>query len=129
MTRGESWELESTDTEVLISQPIYGRHPVNMGGSLHSSMYKKIQQLHEESLRKTGNAFIIGNLLSIESTLYIQASARRLILAGKFLFCLKIIFLWCRDTEYLKLSFQSEVTTTTTISGLGLGLGLESGLV
>lgn len=57
-TDKQSWELESTDTEVLISQPIYGRHPVNMGGGLHSSMYrdKKIQQLHEESLRKTGNA-------------------------------------------------------------------------
>lgn len=106
MTKGESWELESTDTEVLISQPIYGRHPMNMGGSLRSSMYKKIQQLHEESLRKTGNAFIIGNLLSIESTLYIQASARRLILAGKFLFCLKIIFFVVSRYRIFKIKFS-----------------------
>ena len=67
MTKSQSWELESTDTEVLISQPIYGRHPVNMGGSLHSSMYrdKKIQQLHKESLRKTGNTFIMKYLYCI----------------------------------------------------------------
>jgi hypothetical protein len=54
--KSKAWDLESTDTEVLIGESIYGRQPVNMGGAFHSSLYqdKKIQQLHDHSVRKFG---------------------------------------------------------------------------
>ncbi|CAB3982353.1 Hypothetical predicted protein [Paramuricea clavata] len=52
--KSKAWDLESTDTEVLIGESIYGRQPVNMGGAFHSSLYrdKKIQQLFDHSVRK-----------------------------------------------------------------------------
>jgi hypothetical protein len=54
--RSKAWDLESTDTEALISESIYGRQPVNMGGAFHSSLFhdKKIQQLHNHNVRKFG---------------------------------------------------------------------------
>ena len=54
--KGRAWDLESTDTEVLISESIYGRQPVNMGGTFHNSLYhdRKINQLHDHSVKKFG---------------------------------------------------------------------------
>ena len=44
----------SIDTDVLLSQPIYGAEPVNMGGNLHKSLYedKKVARLKKESTKK-----------------------------------------------------------------------------
>lgn len=44
----------SVDTDVLLSQPIYGMQPVNMGGHLHKSLYedKKVTRLKKESTKK-----------------------------------------------------------------------------
>ena len=44
----------SVDTEILLSQPIYGVEPVNMGGDLHKSLHedKKILRLKKENTKK-----------------------------------------------------------------------------
>ena len=54
--KSKAWDLESTDTEALISESIYGSQPVNMGGTFHQSLYrdKTIQQLHDSSVKKIG---------------------------------------------------------------------------
>jgi hypothetical protein len=64
--KSKAWDLESTDTEVLIGESIYGRQPVNMGGAFHSSLYrdKKIQQLHDHSVRKFGK-FNIMQIMNV----------------------------------------------------------------
>ena len=80
--------MESTDTEVLISESIYGRHPVNMGGVLHSSLYhdKQIQHLHEHSVKKFGKLKSWSNIL-VHSTILLykfeQHSTRRPLIVFK----------------------------------------------
>lgn len=44
----------STDTDMLVSQSVYGQNPVNMGGDFHNSLYqdKKVARLKKESTKK-----------------------------------------------------------------------------
>ena len=52
---GVDWnDGASTDTEMLVSQSVYGQHPVNMGGDFHNSLYhdKKVARLKKESTKK-----------------------------------------------------------------------------
>ena len=49
----------SVDTEVLVSQPIYGVEPVNMGGDFHKPLRddKKVLRLKKESTKKLRKSF------------------------------------------------------------------------
>ena len=52
---GVDWnDGASTDTDMLVSQSVYGQHPVNMGGDFHNSLYqdKKVARLKKESTKK-----------------------------------------------------------------------------
>ena len=52
---GVDWnDAASTDTDMLVSQSVYGPHPVNMGGTFHDSLYhdKKVVRLKKESTKK-----------------------------------------------------------------------------
>ena len=52
---GADWnDAASTDTDMLVSQSVYGPHPVNMGGTFHDSLYhdKKVVRLKKESTKK-----------------------------------------------------------------------------
>ncbi|XP_022784819.1 uncharacterized protein LOC111325284 isoform X2 [Stylophora pistillata] len=52
---GTDWnDGASTDTDMLLSQSVYGPNPVNMGGNFHSSLYqdKKVARLKKESTKK-----------------------------------------------------------------------------
>ena len=52
---GTDWnDGASTDTDMLLSQSVYGPNPVNMGGNFHSSLYqdKKVTRLKKESTKK-----------------------------------------------------------------------------
>ncbi|XP_048583742.1 uncharacterized protein LOC116614840 isoform X2 [Nematostella vectensis] len=47
-------DTASIDTDMLVSQSIYGTKPVNMGGDFHKSLYedKNVARLNKESTRK-----------------------------------------------------------------------------
>lgn len=47
-------DAASTDTDMLVSQSVYGPHPVNMGGDFHNSLYqdKRVVRLKKESTKK-----------------------------------------------------------------------------
>lgn len=47
-------DAASTDTDMLVSQSVYGPNPVNMGGDLHNSLYqdKRVARLKKESTKK-----------------------------------------------------------------------------
>ncbi|XP_068694319.1 uncharacterized protein [Montipora foliosa] len=47
-------DAASTDTDMLVSQSVYGPHPVNMGGNFHDSLYqdKRVERLKKESTKK-----------------------------------------------------------------------------
>ena len=52
---GVDWnDGASTDTDLLVSQSVYGPNPVNMGGDFHNSLYhdKKVARLKKESTKK-----------------------------------------------------------------------------
>lgn len=52
---GADWnDGASTDTDMLVSQSVYGPNPVNMGGDFHNSLYhdKKVARLKKESTKK-----------------------------------------------------------------------------
>lgn len=52
---GVDWnDGASTDTDMLVSQSVYGQNPVNMGGDFHNSLYqdKKVARLKKESTKK-----------------------------------------------------------------------------
>lgn len=52
---GVDWnDAASTDTDMLVSQSVYGPNPVNMGGDFHHSLYqdKKVARLKKESTKK-----------------------------------------------------------------------------
>lgn len=52
---GVDWnDAASTDTDMLLSQSVYGPHPVNMGGAFHNSLYqdKRVARLKKESTKK-----------------------------------------------------------------------------
>ncbi|XP_078374504.1 uncharacterized protein LOC144658050 [Oculina patagonica] len=52
---GVDWnDGASTDTDMLVSQSVYGPTPVNMGGDFHNSLYhdKKVARLKKESTKK-----------------------------------------------------------------------------
>ncbi|XP_031566023.1 uncharacterized protein LOC116301150 [Actinia tenebrosa] len=47
-------DTASMDTDILLSQPMYGDRPVNMGGDLHQTLHKdqKVTRLKKESTKK-----------------------------------------------------------------------------
>lgn len=47
-------DAASIDTDVLVSQSVYGPNPVNMGGEFHNSLYKdkRVARLKKESTKK-----------------------------------------------------------------------------
>ena len=52
---GVDWnDAASTDTDMLVSQSVYGPQPVNMGGDFHNSLYqdKRVARLKKESTKK-----------------------------------------------------------------------------
>ena len=52
---GVDWnDAASIDTDVLLSQSVYGPNPVNMGGGFHNSLYKdkRVARLKKESTKK-----------------------------------------------------------------------------
>ena len=52
---GVDWnDAASTDTDMLVSQSVYGPQPVNMGGDFHNSLYqdKRVVRLKKESTKK-----------------------------------------------------------------------------
>ena len=52
---GIDWnDAASTDTDMLVSQSVYGPNPVNMGGNFHKSLYqdKRVARLKKESTKK-----------------------------------------------------------------------------
>lgn len=52
---GVDWnDAASIDTDVLVSQSVYGPNPVNMGGEFHNSLYKdkRVARLKKESTKK-----------------------------------------------------------------------------
>lgn len=52
---GKEWtDTASMDTDILVSQPIYGERPINMGGNLHRTLYEdqKVNRIKKESTKK-----------------------------------------------------------------------------
>jgi len=52
---GKDWtDTASMDTDILVSQSIYGHRPVNMGGDLHKTLYEdaKVKRLKKETTKK-----------------------------------------------------------------------------
>lgn len=55
VSSGKEWtDTASMDTDILVTQSIYGHYPINMGGNLHKSLYedKQVTRLKKETTKK-----------------------------------------------------------------------------
>lgn len=76
---GVDWnDAASIDTDVLVSQSVYGPNPVNMGGEFHNSLYKdkRVARLKKESTKKLRKS--AGKEKSTEHSLVPQRRSKSL---------------------------------------------------